>query len=96
MDITNLVSPITSSHWDKTELSDHKCTLNGDLDLFSDLDSKTDVTVLISNGDNCLESGSLTGFGLLLDGDDLHHFIRKFFLALLDKFIYNFSFLDGD
>jgi len=51
------------------------------LDFFGDLYSETDVTIEITDGNNGLESGSLTSLGLLLDGDDFHDFVRKFFLG---------------
>lgn len=67
MDITNLVTPITSSNWNKLEFGMDKGTFDGNLDFFGNLNSKTDVTILISNNDDSLESGSLTGLSLLLD-----------------------------
>jgi hypothetical protein len=83
MDITDLVSPITSSDWDQTQFSSNQGSLDGNLDFLGDLDSETDVTIEISDGNNSLESGSLTGLGLFLDGHNLHDFIREFFLGFL-------------
>jgi len=51
------------------------------LDFLGDLDSETDVTIEVSDGNDGLESGSLTGLGLLLDGNDLHDLIGEFFLG---------------
>jgi hypothetical protein len=76
MDITDLVSPIASSDWDQLELGVNKGTLDSNLDFFGDLDSETDVTILISDANNSLEAGSLSGLGLLLDGYDFHDFVR--------------------
>jgi hypothetical protein len=67
MDVTDLVTPIASSDWDQGELSSNEGTLDGNLDFLSELDTKTDVTILITDGNDGLESGSLTGLGLLLD-----------------------------
>lgn len=73
--ITDLVTPISSSNGDQAELSDNKSTLDGNLDFLGDLDSEADISVLISNGNNGLEASSLSGFGLLLHGNDLHDFV---------------------
>jgi hypothetical protein len=67
MDVTELVTPITSSDWHKAELSINKGTLDGNLNFLGNLDSETDVTGHITNGDNSLKASSLTGSGLLLD-----------------------------
>jgi len=51
------------------------------------------VTIAITNQDHSLESGSLTGSGLLLDWGDLH----DFFLELsFEKLINNLGLLDWD
>jgi len=67
MDISDSVSPIASSDWDEVQFSINESTLDSDLDFLSDLDSKTDVSILISNGNYSLESSPLTSLGLLLD-----------------------------
>lgn len=77
MDITDLVSPIASSDGHKGELSSNESTLDGDLDFLGELDSETDVTVLVTDGNDGLESGSLSSLGLLLDGHDLHDLIGE-------------------
>lgn len=82
MNGTELVSPETSSDWDELELGSDESTLDGDLDFLSNLNSKTDVTVLISNDNDSLETGSLTSHSLLLDGDDLHNLVRESHLVL--------------
>lgn len=82
MDSSDLVTPETSSHWHKVKLGIENSSLDGNLDFLGDLDSKTDMTVLISNGNDSLETGSLSGLSLLLDGDDLHDLIRESHLLL--------------
>jgi hypothetical protein len=96
MDVTDLVSPISSSDWYEGELGSNESTLDGDLDLLGELDSETDVSVHVTDGNDGLESGSLTGLGLLLDGHDLHDFVGKLSLGLGEKFINNLGLLDGD
>ena len=77
MDRSDLVTPIASSHWNKLELGGDEGTLDGDLDFLSDLDSESNVAVLVTDDNDGLEAGSLTSHGLLLNGDDLHDLIRE-------------------
>jgi hypothetical protein len=67
MDVSDSVSPIASSDWDQVQFSINKSTLDGDLDFLGNFNSKSDVSILISNGNDSLESSSLTSLGLLLD-----------------------------
>ena len=96
MDFADLVTPETSSDWDKVEFSNDQGTLNGDLDFFGDLDTETNVTVLVSDGNNSLEAGPLTSLGLLLDRYDLHDFITQVLSGVLDEFVNNGGLFDGD
>lgn len=96
MDGTELVSPETSSDWNKMELGVDKGTLDGNLDFLGDLDSETDVTVLISDNDDSLEAGSLSGHSLLLNGDDLHDFVGDLNVLGGEDGLNNLGFLDGD
>ena len=41
------------------------------------LDTKTDVTIFVTDSDDSLEAGTLTGTGLLLDWLDLEDFVLK-------------------
>jgi hypothetical protein len=92
--VTDLVTPIASSDGDKLELGTDKSALDGNLDFFGNLDTETDVTVLISNDDDSLKAGSLTGLSLLLDGYDLHDFVGKD--LSLEELIDDLGLLDGD
>jgi len=96
MDITDLVTPIASSNWDEGELGSNEGTLDGNLDFLGELNTETDVTILITDGNDSLESGSLTSLGLLLDGHDLHGLIRELSLGLLKEDINNLGLLNGD
>jgi hypothetical protein len=96
MDVTDLVTPIASSDWDQGELSSNEGTLDGNLDFLGELDTETDVTVLITDGNDGLESGSLTGLGLLLDGHDLHGLVRELSLGSLEEDINDLGLLNGD
>lgn len=101
MDITDLVTPETSSDGDERKLGADEGTLDSNLDFLGNLDSKTNVTIVITDGNDSLKAGSLTGSGLLLNRDDLHDLIRELNLfaaltSLLDKEVNDFGFLDGD
>jgi len=67
MDTTDFGTPISSSDWDQVALGVNESTLDGNLDFLSALDTNTNVTLSISASNNSLESGSLTGLGLLLN-----------------------------
>ena len=96
MDRTKLVTPIASTDWNELEFGSHKSTLNCNLDFLGDLDSKTDVTVLVSNDDDCFEAGSLTSHSLLLNRNNLHDLIRQNHAILGQKSFDDLSFLDWD
>jgi len=67
MDVSDLVSPVSSSDGDEVELGINEGSLDGDLDFLGEFNSETDVSVKISNGNDCLKSSSLSSLGLLLD-----------------------------
>jgi hypothetical protein len=75
---TDLVAPVASSDGDNGELGLDDGTTDGGGNFLRALDSETDVSVSITDNDEGLESGSLTGTGLLLDGHDLHDLILQF------------------
>lgn len=96
MDTTDSGSPVTSSNWDDVALGINEGTLNGDLDLLGDLDSNTNVSLSVTDSDNSLESGSLTGLSLLLDGKNAHNLVGEFVLGLGNKGINDLCLLDWD
>jgi hypothetical protein len=96
MDTTDSGTPISSSDWDKVDLSIEKSALNGDLDFLSDLDTNTDVTLSVTSGDDSLESGSLSSLGLLLDGKNAHDLIGKLVFDVRDKSVNDWCLLDWD
>lgn len=96
VDTTDSRTPISSSNWDKVDLSIEKSTLDGNLDFLSDLNTNTNVTLSITSGDDSLESSSLTGLGLLLDGENAHNLIRELMLDVRDKSVNDWGLLDWD
>ena len=77
MGFTESSTPVTSPDGDDGELGEDNGATNGGGDFLGALDAETDVTLAITDGNECLETGALTGAGLLLDGHDLHHFILE-------------------
>ena len=67
MRLTDLVTPISSSDWDDVLLGDLESLSNGDLNFLCAFDSNSDVSVLVSDSEDSLESGSLTSLSLLLN-----------------------------
>jgi len=72
---SDLVSPVSSSNGDNRELSENDGSSDSSRDFLSALDSKSNMSVSISNDDESFESGSLSGSSLLLNGHDLHNLI---------------------
>lgn len=71
MRVTQRCTPVSSSNRQNTQLSDDDGGADGSGDFFGGLDAETDVAFGVSNDYNSLESGTLTGTRLLLDGLDL-------------------------
>jgi len=78
MGFTKLGTPVTSSDWDNGKLGEDDGASDGGCDLLCTLDTESDVTVEVTDCDEGLETGALTGTGLLLDGHDLHDLIFEF------------------
>ena len=71
MRLTKVGTPVTSPDGQDGELGDSDGGTNGGSNLLRGLDTETDVTLGITDKDDSLETGTLTGTGLLLDGLDL-------------------------
>ena len=71
MRLTKVGTPVTSSDGHNAELGDDDGGTDGGGDLLGGLDTEANVALGVTNDDDGLESGTLTGAGLLLDGLDL-------------------------
>jgi hypothetical protein len=69
--LTKVGTPVTTTDGQNAELGNDDGCADGGSNFLGGLDSKTDVTLAVTNDDNGLETGTLTGTGLLLDGLDL-------------------------
>ena len=83
--VTDFITPVSSSDGDHVHLGVHDGTLDSSLDFLSSLDTEAEMTIRVTDQDEGLESGSLTGGGLLLDGHNLH----DFFLELVAEELVN-------
>lgn len=92
MGLTKGGTPVTSADGDDGELGEDDGATDGGGDFLGALDTKTDVTVEVTDGDECLEAGALAGTGLLLDGHDLHDLI----LELGQEEVDDLELLDGE
>lgn len=68
---TQIAAPVASSDGQNAQLGDNDGGTDGSCDFLGGLDTKTNVTLRVTNDNDGLESGTLTGTSLLLDGLDL-------------------------
>ena len=69
---TKVGAPVTTTDGDNAELGDDDGSADSSRDFLGGLDTKTNMALGIADDDDCLETGTLTGAGLLLDGLDLY------------------------
>lgn len=70
--LTQVGTPVTTTDGDDAQLGDDDGGTDGGGNLLGGLDTETDVALGVTNDDDGLETGTLTGTGLLLDGLDLY------------------------
>lgn len=71
MGLSERRTPVPTTDGKDGELGNDDGSTDSGRDFLGCLDTETDVTLGITNDDNGLETGTLTGTGLLLDGFDL-------------------------
>lgn len=69
--LTEVGTPVTTTNGQNAELGNDDSSANSGSDFLGGLDSETDVALAVTDDDNGLETGTLTGTGLLLDRLDL-------------------------
>merc|ERR1719350_2172026 len=92
MRATDFVTPETSSNWNDRQFCQDDGATDGGGHFLGTLDSKTNVTVVISDSNKSLESCTLSSTGLFLNRHNLEDFI---FQRGSEEKIDNFKFLDG-
>ena len=88
MRLTESSTPVTPSDGNNGELGEDDSTTDSGGDFLGALDTETDVTIEITDGNESLETGTLTGTGLLLDGHDLHNVILEFGEEVVDNLVF--------
>ena len=68
---TEVGAPVTATNGDDAELGDDDGGADGSCDFLGGLDAETDVALGVTDDDDGLEAGALTGASLLLNGLDL-------------------------
>lgn len=90
--LTEVGTPVTSSDGHNAELGDDDGRADGGSDFLGGLDAETNVALGVTNDNDGLETGALTGTGLLLDGLDLHDLVLELGQEEVDDLVL----LDGE
>ena len=90
--ISDLVTPVAAANGEDVDLGINDGTTHGNGDFASALDTETEMAVVVTNSDDGLEAGALTGGSLLLDGGDLHDLVLE---SGAEKVVDNLALLDG-
>lgn len=85
-------TPVTPTDGNDRKLGEDDGAADGGGDFLRALDTETDVTVEVTDGDEGLETGALTGLGLLLDGHNLHDLV----LEVREEEVDDLVLLDGE
>jgi hypothetical protein len=88
-----LTSPVSTTDRGDVKLGSQDGTTDGGGNLGRALDSKANVSGRISDGNEGLEAGTLSGRRLLLDRHDLHDLVLKF---VLKEIVNDLGLLNGD
>ena len=76
MRLTEVGTPVTTSNRNNAELGDDDSSTDGSRDFLGGLDTEANVALTITDDNDGLEAGTLTGTGLLLDRLDLFGCVR--------------------
>ena len=71
MRLTEVGTPVSSPDGNDGELGNDDSSADGGSNFLGGLDTETDVALGVTDDNDSLEAGTLTGTGLLLDGLDL-------------------------
>ena len=82
MRLTEVGTPVTATNGENSELGDDDGGTDGSSDFLGGLDSETNVALRVTNDDDGLETGTLTGTGLLLDRFDLYRGSQRLLLYI--------------
>lgn len=88
---TDFVSPISTTNWNNRQFSQNDGTTDGCGNFFAALNTKTDVTIAITDSNESLKTCTLTSTGLFLDWHNFQNFI---FQLRSQESVNDFEFLD--
>lgn len=74
---TDFVAPVATTDWNNRQFSQDDGTADSGGNFFAALNTETDVTVAVTDGNESLETGTLTGTGLFLDRHDFQDLILQ-------------------
>ena len=77
MGLSDLVTPVSTTDRDDGELGQDDCSTDSSGYFFGALDTKTNMAIEVTNGNESLESGSLTGTSLFLNWHDLKNLVLE-------------------
>lgn len=77
MRVTKVGTPVTSPDGQDGKLGNGDGGTDGGSNFLGGLDTETNVTLRVTDENDGLETGTLTGTGLLLDGFNLREFISS-------------------
>lgn len=77
MSRTYLAAPITTTNRDDGKLCGNNGSTNSGGDFLRTFHTQTNVTIVVSDSDESLETSTLTGTSLLLNGSDLQDLILE-------------------
>merc|ERR1719460_1342672 len=90
---TELGTPITSANWNHGHFRSDDGTTDGACNFLTALPSETNMTSTVANGNECFESSTLTGTGLLLHRHHFHHLVLESIFA--EKMVNDLVLLDS-
>uniref|UniRef100_A0A1L8EB86 Uncharacterized protein n=1 Tax=Haematobia irritans TaxID=7368 RepID=A0A1L8EB86_HAEIR len=77
MGFTDFVTPVTTTHRHYRQFSQDDGTTDSGGNFLAALDTQANVTVVVTDGNESLETGTLTGTGLFLDRHDFQNLITQ-------------------
>ena len=86
-------SPVASLNRDDGKLGQDDGSMDGSSYLLGALSTQTDVSIVIPDGNKCLEPGPLARMGLLLQGHNLQNLILE---GCPQEKVNDLGFFDGD
>lgn len=88
MGFAHFAAPVATTNGNDGELGRNDSAANGGGDFLRALHAQSNMSVVITDSDESLETGTLTGTSLLLDGRDLQDFVLEAAKQTVDDFVF--------